>query len=72
MKLTKKSEFTGDENTLELDITEEQLNSYYNSGMNVQDAFPHLNADEREFIMTGCTPDEWNNMFSGGPEDNTL
>jgi hypothetical protein len=31
--------------------------------MLIQDAFPFLSNDEREFIMTGITPDEWNEMF---------
>lgn len=29
----------------------------------IQDAFPHLNADDREFIMTGITPEEWEKTF---------
>ena len=29
----------------------------------IQDAFPFLNADEREFLMTGFTTEEWDEMF---------
>jgi hypothetical protein len=29
----------------------------------IQDFFPELTSDEREFLMTGVTPDEWNQMF---------
>ena len=29
----------------------------------VQDAFPKMNADDREFLMTGITPGEWLAMF---------
>jgi hypothetical protein len=29
----------------------------------IQDAFPFLNADEREFIQSGTTPEEWDAMF---------
>jgi len=29
----------------------------------VQDAFPNMNADDREFLMTGITPGEWLAMF---------
>jgi hypothetical protein len=28
-------------------------------GVLIQDAMPHLSPDEREFLMTGITPDEW-------------
>lgn len=29
----------------------------------VQDHFPELNSDEREFLMTGITPTEWDQTF---------
>jgi hypothetical protein len=30
--------------------------------MFIQDAMPNLSADEREFIMTGMTPADWEKM----------
>jgi hypothetical protein len=33
----------------------------------VQNAFPKLNASEREFLLTGMTDEEWDETF---PEDN--
>jgi hypothetical protein len=33
------------------------------NGVLVQDAFPYLNADIREFMITGTTPEEWNQIF---------
>ena len=35
-------------------------------GKYVQDAFNNLNADEREFLMTGITPAEWKETFKDG------
>lgn len=32
-------------------------------GYLIQDAFPMLNADQREFLMTGVTPEEWAATF---------
>lgn len=29
----------------------------------IQDAFPTLSAAEREFILSGTTPEEWGKMF---------
>ena len=29
----------------------------------IQNVFPHLNAGQREFIMTGITDDEWEAAF---------
>jgi len=33
--------------------------------MLIQAAMPDLNPDEREFIMTGMTSDDWDSMFGG-------
>lgn len=35
----------------------------FNAGELVQNAFPYLNGDEREFLLTGLTPDDWAAMF---------
>lgn len=49
---------------LEIDITPQQLDDYNNdrSGL-IHEAFPNLNAGEREFIMSGIHPDEWDEIF---------
>lgn len=33
--------------------------SEWQSGLMIQEAFPMLSADAREFILTGITPEEW-------------
>ena len=42
------------------------ISSYnkWKHGTLVQNAFPTLNADEREFILTGCLPKQWEEMFN--------
>ena len=35
----------------------------------VQDAFPYLNADERELLMTGICSECWEKMFSNDEEE---
>lgn len=62
MLVTRQSIFTGIERTVDLPITEDQYERWRNGEL-VQNAFPQLNADEREFLMTGCTPEEWDEMF---------
>lgn len=62
MKVTRKSLFSGQVNTMDLDVTEEQL-ARWRAGENIQDVFPNLTADEREFLISGCLPDEWDEMF---------
>lgn len=34
----------------------------WRAGTLIQDAFPTLSADDREFIKTGITPEQWDNM----------
>ncbi|MHA1234949.1 MAG: hypothetical protein ACTSQL_07675 [Promethearchaeota archaeon] len=62
MEITRKSVFTGITSTMDLDVTEDQLYNYENGEL-LQNAFPNLPAEEREFIKTGVTPKEWNDMF---------
>ena len=63
MEITMASAATGNVNTMTIDVTEQQLADYVASGKCIQDALPHLSADEREFLMTGITPDEWDELF---------
>lgn len=48
-------------------ITKEQVDAYLD-GAFVQDAFPNLNNDLREFIITGIPPGKWDE-FLGFEED---
>jgi hypothetical protein len=51
---------------LDLDVTQEQLDDW-KSGTLIQNAMPQLSPDEREFLMTGVTKEEWDETF-GIPE----
>lgn len=62
MLITKKSAFTGIEHTLEIPVTQEQLD-LWNSGVPIQNAMPNISAEDREFIKTGVTAQEWNDTF---------
>ena len=62
MLITRKSLISGNINTMSLPITEEQYNAW-EQGTLVQDAMPHLSPDEREFVMSGITPEEWAETF---------
>ena len=62
LKVTRKSQWSGITRTLELNITSEQM-AAYETKLLVQNAFPQLTADEREFIKTGVTAEEWEELF---------
>jgi len=64
MLITRKSLFTGVERTLDIDITQEQLNKWEAGVDLIQNVFPNLSADDREFLITGITADEWKNYVS--------
>jgi len=67
MKITKISQLTGNTNTLELNVTLEQLQRFenrVNTGEYLQTIFSQLTKEEREFILTGITPTEWNEIFN--------
>ena len=59
MKVKRKSMFTGIERELKLDINPEDLRKWENGEGLVQNVFPNLTPDEREFLITGATPEEW-------------
>ena len=70
MKITRTSMFTGVEHTLDLPITEQQIAAWI-SGTLIQKAMPQLSADEREFVMTGVTCEEWDKQFGQHDDDET-
>ena len=61
MKITRTNPFNGEVNTLDIPVTEEQVQAYMNGAL-IQNAFPNLSADDREFIMTGITAESWAEM----------
>lgn len=67
MKITKISPVTGKENTMDLPIdTQERLQAYEawcNGKGLIQNELHFLTADQREFLITGITPEEWDKVF---------
>ena len=68
MKITKQSQLSGKTNTMELDITNEQLVKYDNGEL-IQNVFPNMDANEREFLISGITPKEWLDAFGTGEDE---
>ena len=63
MQITRKSIVSGKERTLDIDITEDQLKRWENGEGLIQNIMPNITPDEREFILTGITNDEWDETF---------
>jgi hypothetical protein len=57
---------TGKENTLNIDVTPEQLariENRMNTTELIQNIVPNLSMADREFLMTGITNEEWIRAF---------
>jgi hypothetical protein len=67
MKITRKSPLTGITRTKEIDVTIEQILAW-EEGELIQNAMPQLSADDREFVKTGITGEEWDQLFGGSEE----
>lgn len=63
MKITRVSPLSGQPNTLDLPITQEQLD-VWRAGALVQAVFPHLSPDQREFMISGLVPGEFESLFA--------
>jgi len=65
--LVRTSPITNKQNQLEIPMSIEAYAlgmAQWRRGALIQDAFPTLAADIREFIMSGITPKEWDDMFA--------
>lgn len=68
MLITKTSLISGRVHTRNiLGLTEKMLADWQAGGL-IQNVMPNLSADDREFLMSGTTPEEFDEMF-GEAED---
>lgn len=68
MKITRRSPIDGKERTFDLNITQRQMDAYAGGAL-AQNAFPQLSADQREWLMTGVMPEQWDYVFAGSGSD---
>ncbi len=63
MLIKMKSMFTGKVNEMDLPVTQADIDAWRASDRVIQSVFPDLTDDQREFLMTGATPQEWDDLF---------
>lgn len=63
LTVSRKSLFSGRTNTMTLPIDHARFMAWRRGEYLIQDAFPDLSAEEREFLMSGATPEEWDAEF---------
>ena len=65
--VSKRSVLSGQLNEMDLYIDPNALERWLASSRGerpfLKDEFPHLSDDEREFLLSGSTPDEWDKYF---------
>jgi hypothetical protein len=63
MRVERASVLDGSIRAMEIDITPARLHEIESSFLPIQVVAPELSDAEREFIMTGITDDEWDELF---------
>jgi len=69
MIITRRSLYSGKEHKQEIDVTPEQITAWRNGEL-IQNVMPHLTPDEREFLISGILPNEWESMHGTQRIDN--
>jgi hypothetical protein len=62
-QVTRTSILSGVTRTMTISCDIEDLKRHDSGGVLIQEALPYLTDDEREFIMTGITREEWADHF---------
>jgi hypothetical protein len=70
MKIGMTSPRTGKLNVMDLPVTEDQLTRWRVGRELIQNVMPHLTSEQREFLLTGYTPEDWEILFP--PEDDDV
>ncbi len=71
MRITKRDPFTGNLNTEEIDMDQEQFDAWQ-AGALIQNVAPHLDTDTREFLISGIPIgkfDEYVPAYPAEPEN---
>ena len=67
MKITRRAVY-GKDNTREIDITPEQMAAWEAGGL-IQNVAPNLSPYDREFMISGTTPEQWDAMVAATEAD---
>lgn len=58
------SPVTGKDNQMVINATNEQFIAWHEGAL-IQDAMPDATEDQREFLISGCTPECWASLSTG-------
>ena len=63
LEVSRRSPITGVISTMLLDITTPQLESWESGEGYIQNVMPTLDKHEREFLISGCTKEDWIKIY---------
>ena len=69
MKVTRQSMTSGKTRTKDLPITPVQYVKYIRGEGHVQDIMPDLPPEDREFLISGVTQEEWEELYGKNEDD---
>lgn len=69
MIIKRKSVISGIVRSLDIPVNPDDYAAWQAGHGSIQDVMPYLNDDDREFILSGITSDEWDSAFSEQLED---
>jgi len=61
--VTATSPFSGEDAVMHMMLNLDDLDRWQYGDALIQNAMPYLTSDQREFLMTGITPEEWEKTF---------
>jgi hypothetical protein len=67
--VTKPSILSGKMHTISIDVNMESYEKYLKGEILVQEIEPLLSANDREFLLTGILPEEWDELFNEDEKD---
>jgi hypothetical protein len=68
IEITRTSPVTGETRTRIVDISYNELWEW-EKGRLIQNVAPHLSPADREYLISGCTQEDWDMMFQEMEED---
>jgi len=69
MYIKRKSVITGIERTRSIPVNPDDYIAWQSGLGSIQDLMPYLIDNDREFILSGITPEEWDGAFAESEED---
>lgn len=62
-RVTIQNQMTGIFNSRNMELPDDGVAKYISGAFLIQDAFPSVSTDNREFMISGITPEEWKQLF---------